>query len=142
MALPSFKLNSMNRILPSLLVLFISAHTVLAYTLNDRCFSKSKIESIDTLGGHDEQTQRPNDFLYFGIDLESRGSRGAIVYTKTKPGTPVAVILLLAAQKNTAFTPCFDEKTAAQLKTALKNQKHAPRYEHQVAVELIDAEIP
>ena len=124
-------------LLPSL----VFSTTVSAYTLSEQCFQKSTIESLDSVPAHDPSA-KSGENLYVGLDLESRGSKGAIVYVKIKPQSVYESIVVVAASRGSMITACFEQSVAAVLKRALSSNKKAPRYEHQSVVEFLDVMIP
>lgn len=119
----------------------LSTNEASAYVVADRCFPGSRIEDIRTSPAHDDRP-KTGRHLYVGVDLEAIGASGAVVYVKVKPESVFAKVIEIAAARDKTFTPCFSEPVARELKKALKDSKNPPRYEHQVAVELIDASFP
>lgn len=118
----------------------ISSTSASAYVLNEQCFSNSRIESVSTFPDGDAPT-KTREYVQVGVDLESRGSTGAIVYVKVKPESVFGSIINIAASRGEKINACFDQPLAKELKDALKNNKKTPRYEHQKVVEFLDVGI-
>jgi hypothetical protein len=111
----------------------------MAYVLNDNCFYGSTIESMDTFGGHESNSKKfTGKNIIVGVDLESRGATGAIVYVKVSPNTAQASIINAAVSRGSKIMACFESSLATQLRKELSAQKPAPRYEHQSVVEFRD----